>query len=254
MLRRLPAERLHEHKLLVSIEEGESLTLHFADGSSYEADAVVGCDGIRSTIRGIILGPQHSAVPPVNTGFWDARAVVSSEKGLASFGSIVIKPESPRQGYRCGEGSIILFVSGPPGSMAAAIVGGKTGPGDEHITEWKTPITREFLERKYAKWGDQEYLEGVFECLLTPGAGPGVLFQQWESQPAPTYWRGRICMMGDAAHATTPWLVKRMQLGKVVADCALQDGSGIQYGRRRCCCLDRLAGKCAGKGGSGVCL
>ena len=30
-------------------------------------------------------------------------------------------------------------------------------------------------------------------------------YSQWEHKATPTYARGRVCIMGDAAHASTPW-------------------------------------------------
>lgn len=33
-----------------------------------------------------------------------------------------------------------------------------------------------------------------------------VQFPMWEHPHAPTYVRGRICVLGDAAHASTPWM------------------------------------------------
>ena len=30
-------------------------------------------------------------------------------------------------------------------------------------------------------------------------------FSQWEHKDAPTYFKGPVCVMGDAAHAMTPW-------------------------------------------------
>lgn len=30
-------------------------------------------------------------------------------------------------------------------------------------------------------------------------------WSEWEHKETPSYARGRVCLMGDAAHATTPW-------------------------------------------------
>ena len=30
-------------------------------------------------------------------------------------------------------------------------------------------------------------------------------YLEWAHEDAPTYYKGRVCMMGDAAHAMTPW-------------------------------------------------
>lgn len=30
-------------------------------------------------------------------------------------------------------------------------------------------------------------------------------YSQWEHKSTPTYANGRVCLIGDAAHATTPW-------------------------------------------------
>lgn len=30
-------------------------------------------------------------------------------------------------------------------------------------------------------------------------------YSQWEHKKTPTFSRGRVCIVGDAAHATTPW-------------------------------------------------
>lgn len=67
---------------------------------------------------------------------------------------------------------------------------------------WKTGTDREYLERTY-NGRDEQFKKGVIDCVTS--SGPGVTFNQWESAPAPTYFRSRICMMGDAAHATSNW-------------------------------------------------
>ncbi|KAK8041483.1 hypothetical protein PG994_014490 [Apiospora phragmitis] len=42
--------------------------LHFADGSTRECDVLIGADGIRSTIRKIVLGDDGPAAHPRNAG------------------------------------------------------------------------------------------------------------------------------------------------------------------------------------------
>lgn len=48
----LPTAVIVMGKKLVKVDsQGERTELSFADGSTFEADAVIGCDGINSTVR-----------------------------------------------------------------------------------------------------------------------------------------------------------------------------------------------------------
>jgi salicylate hydroxylase len=66
LVRLLPPDVARFDKRLVGIEESEGihgrLTVKFADGSTAEADAVVGCDGIKSRTREFVLGLDHPAL------------------------------------------------------------------------------------------------------------------------------------------------------------------------------------------------
>lgn len=56
MVKLLPESVCTEfNKRLVSVDGGRDARLCFADGSSVEADLVVGCDGIRSVCRGLVF-------------------------------------------------------------------------------------------------------------------------------------------------------------------------------------------------------
>lgn len=204
LVKPLPKERLHCNKKLVSISEEDTenpLVLHFADGSTHTADAVIGCDGFRSKIREIILGKGHPAVPPKFAGFWDCRAMVTTEQAVESYGTHLIDPRSQQLTAVVGDGCFTL--SGPIG-------GGKMhftnvtaqAPPDWDTSVWKTDLNREHLEWTYRGW-DEKYKSGIIDNVLS--SGPGVAFNQWESVPSPTYFRSRICMMGDAAHASSNW-------------------------------------------------
>ena len=63
------AERLHLGKRLVKIEGNTTVTLTFKDGTSAEADCLIGADGIHSPTRKHILG-DHPSVEPVNHDRW----------------------------------------------------------------------------------------------------------------------------------------------------------------------------------------
>lgn len=205
MVKLLPAERLHANKKLISIDEGERMLLKFEDGTNCETDAVVGFDGLRSTVRSFVLGKDNPLVPPRFTGYWDARAFMPAEETFKSWGPAVIQHDNPREHFMVGDGCTMLFASAPEGHLGGVVAAGAAGPEElGMIDNPKNPLTREFLERKFGNWG-KEYVKGVIDSLLNPECGPGVLFGEYEAQDAPTWCRDRMCIMGDAAHAALPW-------------------------------------------------
>src|SRR3954451_6370035 len=68
----LPSEIIHLGKKLVGLDQAAGrVTLSFADGTRAEADAVIGADGVHSTVRDIIVGPDE----PIHKGRIAYRAV-----------------------------------------------------------------------------------------------------------------------------------------------------------------------------------
>ena len=72
------------------------------------------------------------------------------------------------------------------------------------------------IERAFVGW-DEHFRKGAVEAVMRNG--PGVTFNQWESRPCETYFKGRVCMMGDAAHATSNWLGQGAAMA--MEDCAV---------------------------------
>src|SRR5215467_4176940 len=66
LLAQFPAAHYHRGKELVSIEERrDGVIAHFADGSHAEGDVLVGADGFRSSVRGLVA----PAIKPVYAGY-----------------------------------------------------------------------------------------------------------------------------------------------------------------------------------------
>lgn len=88
LVKLFPAERAHFGKHLEDItEEGDGkLLMWFGDGTTAEADAVIGCDGVHSRVRRILVGPDHPAAEPTYTHKYAYRGVVPMEEAIKAVG------------------------------------------------------------------------------------------------------------------------------------------------------------------------
>jgi len=66
--------------------KGDKMVLKFADGTTAEADAVVGCDGVKSRTREILLGVDHPMTRPTFTGKYAYRGLIPMDKAAAAIG------------------------------------------------------------------------------------------------------------------------------------------------------------------------
>ncbi|KAG6809897.1 hypothetical protein H0H92_014216 [Tricholoma furcatifolium] len=67
----------NRHCVSVSTLPSGAHLLHFADGSTHEADVIIGADGIKSVIREFVTGPRESQVAYSNSVAY--RAVIPVE-------------------------------------------------------------------------------------------------------------------------------------------------------------------------------
>ena len=68
---------------------GETMRVRFADGSSVEVDAVMGCDGVKSRVRQILLraeGEKEELIAPRFSGKYAYRGLVPMEDAIAAIG------------------------------------------------------------------------------------------------------------------------------------------------------------------------
>lgn len=89
MVKYLPEGFAHFKKHLDQIEEDNpdgKLRLKFHDGTTAEADAVVGCDGIKSRTREIIVGDNHPAAKCVYTHKYAYRGMIPMKDAVDALG------------------------------------------------------------------------------------------------------------------------------------------------------------------------
>lgn len=89
LIKLIPGDIARFHKRLESIAERETdgkLLLKFADGTQDEADLVIGCDGIKSQVRQVIVGAEHPSAKPSYTHKYAYRGLVPMEKAIEAVG------------------------------------------------------------------------------------------------------------------------------------------------------------------------
>ncbi|KAJ6779323.1 hypothetical protein PWT90_02506 [Aphanocladium album] len=186
----LPQEMLHVSKKLASIDtSGSKVNVAFGDGTTETFDALIGADGIWGTVRRHVLqdaAAEHAATP---AGYWDTRCLVPYEKAKEKLGAQYFT-EYRQHGW-CGDGGFILFDPLDNGETVQCIM---SAVEKGHSDERGQPLTREILETTFKEW-----LDGPIAKNMIDG------HSQCEHKSTPTYANGNVCIMGDAAHATTPW-------------------------------------------------
>lgn len=88
MVHLVPKEITRFGKKLVDIKESSKgrLVMQFEDGTASEADAVIGCDGIKSKVRQTIVGFGHPSAHPVYTHKYAYRGLVPMEQAVEVIG------------------------------------------------------------------------------------------------------------------------------------------------------------------------
>jgi salicylate hydroxylase len=197
----LKPDAVHLNKLVVGVDEREdSVDLKFADGTSASGDMLIGADGVKSVIRSQLFGE----VKATYTGDAAWRVTVPVERLPEGFMgqvmSVWMGPGRHAVSYYIRGGALLNFV----GCVET-----------EEVSEesWTARFPWEDLKADFAGWNDD--VQTILDLVDKDQC------YRWSLHTRPTtdtWSTHRITILGDAAHATLPYLAQGAAM-------AIEDGA-----------------------------
>ena len=189
----LSPDAVRFNKRLAGLDEKAGvMRLSFADGSSAEADVVIGADGVNSKIREILLGPED----PTYTGFVAYRAIYpASLLGDYRVAADTTKWWSDERLPAQEDRHFIVYYL----TKARDEIYFVTGSPDPNWQGGVSPVPAEIDEIVECYKGFHPEVMNVIKAC--PKASKWPLL---EREPLPLWSRNRIVLLGDACHPMKP--------------------------------------------------
>jgi salicylate hydroxylase len=197
----LPKQRIHlGHRLTALVDHGDAVEARFANGACIEADILVGADGIHSTVRELLFGPED----PQFAGCVAYRGLVPAER-IAELGL-----EPGNQSWLGPGGHLVhYFVSG--GRLLNFV--GWTEHDTWNREDWTDRATVARALAAFEGWHPQvrRIIAAADTCFI---------WALFDRDPLPRWSAARVTLLGDACHPMYPFMAQG-------AAQAIEDGAAL---------------------------
>lgn len=199
-------------------QDTDYVTAIFEDGSHARGSLLIGADGIHSAVRKVIFNDQYKEV---YTGFYGAGGIAPKQ--------------SPGNGISASDDNTMTFTFGLKGFFGH-------GPMNEHEMLWWCTVEagEEEVKQKFSTMLDREWKTMITDdysdfCKPAPqliaNSDKLVKTMIYDMPGIPEWHKGRVLLIGDAAHAVSPTsgvgaslaLEDAMMLGKLLSMQSIDD-------------------------------
>ncbi|KAK5656799.1 hypothetical protein OQA88_4347 [Cercophora sp. LCS_1] len=208
LVKSMPKETVQFSKNLAEIVDRDGsakVELKFTDGTSADADvdrlaaapSVIGCDGIRSRTRQIVVGDRDKlAQHPHYTHKYAFRGLVPMDLARPALGQ---EKTDTRHMYLGPDGHALTFpvAGGKLLNVVAFTTDHDEWPDRDKFT---APASKSDAVKAFERFSPT--VRAIID-MLPDSLSKWAVFDTYD-HPAPTFIKGRVCISGDAAHAAAP--------------------------------------------------
>lgn len=179
---------LHFNKKLNEIHDvGDKVIAHFEDGTSIEGDFLVGCDGIHSLTRKIMMpdAPKPSYTKIVMAGGYTKASIQNQKNSMI-------------HAHYCKRAYLAYFIL-PSGEIWWW-----------NAESYPEEQTKEDLQKITNKQWQQHMIElyeddpVIIQDIVNSNDNEFMKYPVSDMPPVDTWYKGNVCLIGDAVHATSP--------------------------------------------------